>query len=218
MDGLTGVSSALPLPPTSSRSRRQPKATDVDEARHQQRQPVQKPQARFDLDDEGQYGRSAVSDLWLQSRQVSPPGKGKPSFRLHGESRPMTYANFRIACSLIQLVRRRFFSLFWTGHRIRMIAFLAGKLVQGVLPAARIWTMSQLLDEIQLTFERRDVNERQVLWLAFLSVSLVHARDQPADIPGVAVFCWQRHLPIPVSTQYPHCSKSCKPGYGRSLS
>jgi hypothetical protein len=52
-----------------------------------------------------------------------------------------------------------------------MIAFLAGKLVQGVLPAARIWTMSQLLDEIQMTFEKRSVNEKQVLWLAFLSVS-----------------------------------------------
>ncbi len=83
--------------------------------------------------------RSPTTKLWLQSRLIpsSSPAREGVSFRTKGEERPVTMQNIRLALQLMILVWSRFLGLFWGQHKLRVVGFLAGRMVKGILPAAR---------------------------------------------------------------------------------
>ncbi|KAJ9121512.1 hypothetical protein QFC22_002130 [Naganishia vaughanmartiniae] len=114
---------------------------------------------------------SPIAALWLQSRQ-SATGKLLPP----GEDRAITLSSIRLALRLIPLLWADFAALFWQRHPLRLVAFLVGRVVKGVLPAFKIWAASALLDLVQESFvtaaqqTKEEVDRGHVLRLAVISV------------------------------------------------
>ncbi|KAK4684083.1 hypothetical protein P7C73_g6120, partial [Tremellales sp. Uapishka_1] len=111
--------------------------------------------------------RSHTTQLWLQSRLLSSTS---PTFRQQGEDRPITFDNIKLSLRLLSLVWIRFLSFFWNGQGLRMCLFLVGKVVKGILPAARIWAASQMLDMVQRSFEDGVMDKREVWRVAAISM------------------------------------------------
>lgn len=109
---------------------------------------------------------SEVAHKWLASRQDStrilPPG----------EDRPLTRANIRLAASLAPLLFPRFLMLFLHAHHVRVALFILGRLLEGLLPAAKIWASAQMLDMVQESFQRRGgpIDPRKILSTAAISL------------------------------------------------
>jgi len=98
---------------------------------------------RQNLDLSEEYtDRSDVAQLWLRSRLLlsgeSPKGKKIANvYRQQGEHRPLSISNIHLALQLVSLLWSDFLGLFWQGNRSRVTAFLARRLIKGVLPAAK---------------------------------------------------------------------------------
>ncbi|KAL7424591.1 hypothetical protein Q5752_000275 [Cryptotrichosporon argae] len=124
-------------------------------------------------------GRSLVASLWLQSRaQPQPALASSPAPLLkQGEDRPVTFKNSRIAVSLVGLLWGRFLGLFWQGYRLRIAAFLISRVIKGVLPAARIWASSAMLDLVQRSFEDKALPTPAVIRFAVVSLLLSTSDD-----------------------------------------
>lgn len=114
---------------------------------------------------------SPVAALWVQSRKSSTGTLLPP-----GDDRAITLSAIRIALRLIPLLWADFAALFWQRHPLRLVAFLVGRVVKGVLPAFKIWAASALLDLVQESFvnaaqqQAKPVDRAQVLRLAAISV------------------------------------------------
>ncbi|KAJ9096006.1 hypothetical protein QFC21_005370 [Naganishia friedmannii] len=114
---------------------------------------------------------SPTAALWIQSRQSSS-GKLLPP----GEDRAITLSCIRLALRLIPLLWADFAALFWQRHPLRLVAFLVGRVVKGVLPAFKIWAASALLDLVQESFvnaaqhQQKPIDRGHVLRLAAISV------------------------------------------------
>lgn len=91
-----------------------------------------------------------VAQKWLQSRTTASSALLPP-----GEDRPLSLSNIRLALSLVPMLAPRFLLLFWHSHRLRMVIFIVGQLLRGILPALKIWATSQLLDMCQESFQSR---------------------------------------------------------------
>lgn len=86
----------------------------------------------------------------------------------------MTISTVRLALQLVPLLGRDFAALFWQRHPLRLVAFLVGKLVKGVLPAFKIWAAAALLDLVQESFVgasmQKPVDEGKVIRVAVVSL------------------------------------------------
>ncbi|GHJ87892.1 hypothetical protein NliqN6_4294 [Naganishia liquefaciens] len=112
---------------------------------------------------------SPISSLWLRSRS-SPTGALNPP----GEDRAISLTTIRLALRLVPLLGADFAALFWQRHPLRLMAFLIGKVVKGVLPAFKIWAAAALLDLVQESFvdasAQKPIDERKVIRLALMSL------------------------------------------------
>ncbi|KAJ9095825.1 hypothetical protein QFC19_007440 [Naganishia cerealis] len=115
---------------------------------------------------------SPIAALWLRSRQ--PTASTGTTFLPPGEDRPLTPATVKLAIHLIPLLWKDFAALFWQRHPVRLVAFLLGKLVKGVLPSFKIWAAAALLDLVQESFvsaaQAKPVDQAHVLQLAAVSL------------------------------------------------
>jgi hypothetical protein len=114
--------------------------------------------------------------LWLESRRKpSSEATTTGTYIPPGEDRALTLANLRVAFALVPLLWSRFALLFWSTNRLRMVAFVCGKLLKGVLPAFKIWAASQLLDQVQESFSAagKDIQVDQAKVIRMAVVSLV---------------------------------------------
>lgn len=86
----------------------------------------------------------------------------------------MGISTVRLAFRLVPLLGADFAALFWQRHPLRLVAFLVGKLVKGVLPAFKIWAAAALLDLVQESFvgasTQKPVDEAKVVRLALVSL------------------------------------------------
>jgi len=77
---------------------------------------------------------SPITALWLQSRLIS---SNPPVHRPHGEDRPFTVQNVRLASRLVGLFGTRFLAVFSKGQERRLMVYAIGKVIRGFLPTAR---------------------------------------------------------------------------------
>ncbi|KAJ9116238.1 hypothetical protein QFC24_006829 [Naganishia onofrii] len=114
---------------------------------------------------------SPIAALWLQTRQTATGTLLPP-----GEDRAITLSTIRLAFRLVPLLWTDFAALFWQRHPLRLVAFLVGRVVKGVLPAFKIWAASALLDLVQESFvgaaqqQTKPVDRGHVVRLAVVSV------------------------------------------------
>jgi hypothetical protein len=115
------------------------------------------------------FALSPVASLWLLSRRSATGAVNPP-----GEDRVIGISTIKLAFQLVPLVWKDFLALFWQRHPLRLVAFLIGKLVKGVLPAFKIWSAAALLDLVQESFvgasQHKPVDEGKVLRLALVSL------------------------------------------------
>lgn len=109
---------------------------------------------------------SVVSRKWMESR-LKPKDVLAP-----GEDRALTWPNIRLAGSLAPLLFPRFLMLFLHAHRLRVACFLLGRLLEGLLPALKIWASAQMLDMVQESFQRHGAlaDPRKILSTAAISL------------------------------------------------
>lgn len=81
-------------------------------------------------------GHSEISTLWLQSRLISLPSE-TPKYRREAEDRPLTIETICIAARLLRLCAGRFVGIFTAGKEKRIIAWVGGKVIRGLLPTAK---------------------------------------------------------------------------------
>lgn len=86
----------------------------------------------------------------------------------------MGISTVKLALQLVPLLWKDFITLFWQRHPLRLVAFLVGKLVKGVLPTFKIWSAAALLDLVQESFvgasQQKPVDEAKVIRLALISL------------------------------------------------
>ncbi|KAJ9111558.1 hypothetical protein QFC20_002531 [Naganishia adeliensis] len=115
------------------------------------------------------FALSPVASLWLLSRRSATGKVNAP-----GEDRTMGISTIKLAFQLVPLVWKDFVALFWQRHPLRLVAFLIGKLVKGVLPTFKIWSAAALLDLVQESFvgasQQKPVDEGKVIRLALISL------------------------------------------------
>ena len=92
----------------------------------------------------GQH-RSEIARLWLQSRCICDTGcqheitslTPQKNLRRKGDDRPVNLTNIRLAFRLFLLTWSSLLGIFWQEKRLAVVAWIAGKLIKGSLPACR---------------------------------------------------------------------------------
>ncbi|KAG8898469.1 hypothetical protein FRB99_007421 [Tulasnella sp. 403] len=107
---------------------------------------------------------STAFELWKQARStLDPPASDLPP----GAHRPLTFQNIRLAFRILRHSSIQLLLLLWTIHPLRILLFVLLNLVRGLIPAARCYSQSLLLDQVQLAVSSHVITFR-LGWLLAL--------------------------------------------------